>query len=143
MIGARVSVTGYEKGRVPLSANLLKPYAAALGVDEKEFVARWPRNELERKGIADAGALSVFKAGAYVPPGKSFGVVLRELREARGWSRAQLAEHSSITYESIYRYETSMRLPSPEAARKVGRAMGSPALVAVYDRDARKKRWQS
>jgi DNA modification methylase/transcriptional regulator with XRE-family HTH domain len=44
---------------------------------------------------------------------------LREFRDARGWSRDQLAAELGVTPITLYRWETGSTLPSPLAAEKL------------------------
>ena len=53
-----------------------------------------------------------------------FGTKLRELREAKGMSREQLAEASGVPFGTIHGYEMSRRLPSLANVLALGKALG-------------------
>jgi putative transcriptional regulator len=54
----------------------------------------------------------------------TFAEKLRELREAKGLTEAQLAEASGVTYGSIHAYGLGRRKPSFHAVVKIARALG-------------------
>ena len=54
---------------------------------------------------------------------KSFAVVLRELREARGLTMAQLAGQCGVRHVTISRYESGSRRPSWQAVQAIAAAL--------------------
>ena len=54
-----------------------------------------------------------------------FGNRLKRLREARGWSQQELADHSGVPYLTIYRCERGLHQePRVSVAAKLARALG-------------------
>ncbi len=55
----------------------------------------------------------------------TFGERVAQLREMRGWSRAELAERSALQRSYIYLLETGGRKnPTLDVLRRLGRAFG-------------------
>lgn len=57
-----------------------------------------------------------------VPSG--FGVRLRELREAQGWTQADLAGRVNLTYQAIAKYEREISEPTWPVVLKLAAALG-------------------
>jgi transcriptional regulator with XRE-family HTH domain len=53
----------------------------------------------------------------------AFGVRLRELREAKGWTQAELGERAEMMYQEISRMERGERLPTWETLLKLADAL--------------------
>jgi putative transcriptional regulator len=51
---------------------------------------------------------------------------LREAREARGWTQADLAERVGVSRKTINTVENSVFIPSTIIALKLARALGQP-----------------
>ncbi len=75
---------------------------------------------------------------------------LKELREAKGWSKNRTAEEAGILQSAYSRYESGERAPSPSVIRVLALALGTsveyltnriddkaPLDYIVYDRDKR------
>ena len=61
-------------------------------------------------------------------PARRLGEVLRELREARGLTEAQLAERAQIALSFITLIEANQETkPSPQILQRIARALGVPA----------------
>jgi putative transcriptional regulator len=60
---------------------------------------------------------------------------LREAREARGWTQAELAQRVGVTRKTINTVENGVFVPSTLLALKLARAMGTTveALFALSD----------
>lgn len=60
---------------------------------------------------------------------------LRELREARGFTQAQLAEAIGVSRKTINTVENAVFIPSTTIALKLARALGEPveALFSLAD----------
>lgn len=54
----------------------------------------------------------------------TFGQKLRELREAKGLSRAALAETCGVPFGTIHGYEAGRRSPALATTLKLARALG-------------------
>ncbi len=73
------------------------------------------------------------RRGVFVMP-KTFGELLRELRNARGWSGEYLADEAGVTQGLISKYETLGRKPKPETIHKLAKALDvdpAPLLFAA------------
>jgi transcriptional regulator with XRE-family HTH domain len=51
---------------------------------------------------------------------------LRALREAAGWSQAELAQAAGVSQQAVNTYERGERCPSWEAALRLAAALGVP-----------------
>ncbi|MFE6982475.1 helix-turn-helix domain-containing protein [Streptomyces griseus] len=58
-------------------------------------------------------------------PDVSFGLQLRQARDARGWTQDELAERMGCSGTHISAVETGRRPPTPRFARSVDRALGT------------------
>jgi transcriptional regulator with XRE-family HTH domain len=70
---------------------------------------------------------------------KAAGVVLQQLRERRGWSRAEAAERAGVTEDLVVAYELArVRYPELEACWRLTAALGValPAFLAAAERRA-------
>ena len=64
---------------------------------------------------------------------------VRDFREARGWTQAELAEHTGVSRKTINTVENSVFVPSVVVARRIARALGQPveALFELAGEDRR------
>lgn len=51
---------------------------------------------------------------------------VREAREARGWTQAELAERIGVSRKTVNTVENSVFIPSTTVALKLARALGEP-----------------
>ena len=58
--------------------------------------------------------------------GERFGVVVRQLREARGWSQERLAGCADLNRSYMGEIERATVMPSLATAAKVAQALGVP-----------------
>ncbi len=56
---------------------------------------------------------------------------LRELREARGWSQGQLAEHLDVSRQTVNAIETGKYDPSLPLAFRISRLFAQP-IEAIF-----------
>lgn len=64
---------------------------------------------------------------------KSAGEIIRECREDRDMTQAELAEASGVSVISICCYETGSRRPNLASLVKLSRVFGKPFLGEVVD----------
>jgi transcriptional regulator with XRE-family HTH domain len=62
---------------------------------------------------------------------RSFGMAVRQLREARGWSQEQLAEHARLNRSFIGEVERGAVTPSLITIAKLARAFELPASALI------------
>ena len=62
---------------------------------------------------------------------RSFGLGVRRLREARGWSQEDLAEHSDLNRSFIGEIERGAATPSLVTVAKLSQAFGLAPSVLV------------
>jgi len=62
---------------------------------------------------------------------RRFGLGVRLLREARGWSQEDLAEHSGLNRSFIGEIERGAATPSLVTVAKLSQAFGLPPSVLV------------
>jgi transcriptional regulator with XRE-family HTH domain len=61
-------------------------------------------------------------------PGRSLGEIVRELREARGMTQAQLAEKAQVALSLVTVLEAEQRANPPrQVVYRLARALGVPA----------------
>jgi putative transcriptional regulator len=65
---------------------------------------------------------------------------LREAREARGWTQAQLADAIGVSRKTVNTVENGVFVPSTVVALKLARALGQPveALFSLEEWGSRK-----
>jgi len=67
--------------------------------------------------------------------------VIRERREARGWSREELADKADLTYEALRLVETHQREPSAHLVVRLARALGVKPDFLFRLAQGRAARW--
>lgn len=68
--------------------------------------------------------MSLAATGVAMDRSQEFGEKLRSLREAKGWSQAELARRSGVRQANISRYEQGLREPSWSIAVALAAALG-------------------
>ena len=111
-------ISSYETGGSYPKPGLLPALARALGVDVGEFERLLPRLKDE-------------------PRATPLGSELRRLREERGWTQEQLAQHADLSQRVISDYEAGGIYPRPRHLAALVRALGvSPAQLESLLPDA-------
>ena len=62
---------------------------------------------------------------------RSFGLAVRQLREAHGWSQEGLAEHAGLNRSYIGEVERGAVTASLDTVHKLARAFGLPASALL------------
>ncbi|WP_394788649.1 helix-turn-helix domain-containing protein [Rhodoferax sp.] len=72
---------------------------------------------------------------------ESLGLVVRQLREAQGWSQEQLAEHSDLNRSYVGEIERGRTIASIVTVEKLSRALGVtlPVLLADCEQIAQRR----
>jgi transcriptional regulator with XRE-family HTH domain len=61
------------------------------------------------------------------------GSTIRELRELRGWTQAELADRTGIPYGTIKHYEQASHAPPIKRLREIGKAFDADAASLLKD----------
>jgi len=64
-------------------------------------------------------------------PSTRFGAVIRELREARGWSQEQLAAQASLNRSYMGEIERATAMPTLATAEKLAQALELPLSILI------------
>ena len=64
-------------------------------------------------------------------PSRRFGAVIRELREARGWSQEQLAGQASLNRSYMGEIERATAVPTLATAEKLAHALDVPLSALI------------
>ena len=63
---------------------------------------------------------------------KDYGLLLKNAREARGWTQEQAAEEVAVSVDSWYAYEANKRLPGRDTVGRISVALDAPWLALAY-----------
>ena len=89
--------------------------------------AQWTRVHGTAYAIASGVYTSTY-GGSRVTEPTIFGVRLRELREARGWTQEEVAERAGLAASVVSHFETGVRgKPSADNLVKISKALGVTA----------------
>jgi len=85
-------------------------------------------SNLRDRRIAEPGAADAYEAAkvAY-----ELGRAVRELRERRGWSQAELAKAASMTQSAIARFEAGGTIPTLPVLGRIAHALGAELVVQL------------
>ena len=70
----------------------------------------------------------IVDGGVHVRSDVAFAVLLKRLRDERGWSKADLAKRSTLDPSSITRFEQGARNPDRETVLQISDAMALPMV---------------
>ena len=84
--------------------------------------------ELRERWLSEPGAADAYEAAklAY-----QLGVVVRELREAKGWSQTQLAREAGMTQPAVARFEAGGTIPTLPVLQRLARALDADLTITV------------
>lgn len=66
---------------------------------------------------------------------QALGLAIRRLRDARGWSQEQLAEHADLNRSYVGEVERGQVIASIVTIEKIARALDVPAATLVHRTD--------
>ena len=89
--------------------------------------------ELRRRRMAEPGADEAYAAARLA---FELGRAVRELREQRGWSQAQLAEVAAMTQSAIARFEAGGTVPTLQVLERLARALDVELAVRFTHKTA-------
>jgi ribosome-binding protein aMBF1 (putative translation factor) len=86
----------------------------------------WQR--LRDRRMAEPGAEAVYAAARLA---FELGAAVRELREQRGWTQAQLAQNASMTQPAVARFEAGGTVPTIPVLERLAHALGARLVVQL------------
>jgi transcriptional regulator with XRE-family HTH domain len=75
--------------------------------------------------------------------GERFGIVVRQLREARGWSQERLAGRAELNRSYFGEIERATAMPSLATAAKLAQALDVPLSELISRCEAGARVWRS
>ncbi|GIJ35578.1 multiprotein-bridging factor 1 family protein [Micromonospora sediminimaris] len=88
---------------------------------------------LRERRMAEPGAAEAYDATQLA---FELGRAIRELRERRGWSQAQLAKESGMTQSAVARFEAGGTVPTLPVLERLAAALDVSLSVSFEPRDA-------
>ena len=87
--------------------------------------------DLRDRRLAEPGAAQAYEASrvAY-----ELGRTVREMREARGWTQARLAEESGMTQPAVARFEAGGTVPTIPVLERIAKALEADLVVRLDPR---------
>lgn len=87
--------------------------------------------ELSERRMSEPGAAEAYDAAriAY-----QLGKAVREMREQRGWSQAQLAGAADMTQPAVARFEAGGTVPTIPILERLAHALGAELVVRLDPR---------
>ncbi|WP_245757295.1 helix-turn-helix domain-containing protein [Amycolatopsis xylanica] len=84
-------------------------------------------------GWAEPGAAEAYEATRLA---FELGKTVRELRDHRGWTQAQLAEAARMTQPAIARFEAGGTVPTIPVLERLASALGAELIVRLSPRSS-------
>jgi ribosome-binding protein aMBF1 (putative translation factor) len=88
---------------------------------------------MRERRMAEPGAAEAYDAARLA---FELGRAVRELRECRGWSQAQLAQASGMTQSAVARFEAGGTVPTLPVLKRLAAALDVNLNVSFEPRDA-------
>ena len=88
---------------------------------------------IRERRMAEPGAAEAYDAARLA---FELGRAVRELRERRGWSQAQLAKASGMTQSAVARFEAGGTVPTLPVLERLAAALDVRLTVSFTPRDA-------
>ncbi|MEU6265259.1 helix-turn-helix domain-containing protein [Saccharopolyspora shandongensis] len=82
--------------------------------------------ELREELLAEPGAAEAYEAARIA---FELGKSTREMREARNWTQAQLADAAGMTQPAVARFEAGGTVPTIPVLERLARALGTELVV--------------
>jgi ribosome-binding protein aMBF1 (putative translation factor) len=90
-------------------------------------------SELRDRRMAEPHAAEAYDASRLA---FELGRAVRELRERRGWSQAELAEAASMTQSAVARFEAGGTVPTLPVLERLARALDVKLAVGFTSKSA-------
>ncbi|GIG92680.1 helix-turn-helix domain-containing protein [Plantactinospora endophytica] len=88
---------------------------------------------MRERRMAEHGAADAYDAARLA---FELGRAVRDLRERRGWSQAQLAKESGMTQSAVARFEAGGTVPTLPVLERLAAALNVSLSVSFVPRDA-------
>ncbi|MEU5942333.1 helix-turn-helix transcriptional regulator [Micromonospora sp. NPDC047548] len=88
---------------------------------------------MRERRMAEPGATEAYDAARLA---FELGRAVRDLRERRGWSQAQLANESGMTQSAVARFEAGGTVPTLPVLERLAAALDVSLSVSFEPRDA-------
>lgn len=86
---------------------------------------------LRDRRMTEPGAAEAYEAARLA---FELGVAVRELRQAQGWSQAELASAAGMTQSAVARFEAGGTVPTLPVLARIARALDADLTVRVAAR---------
>lgn len=87
--------------------------------------------QLRDRRMAEPGAVEGYAAAGLAC---ELGRAVREMRERRGWTQAQLADASGLTLPAVARFEAGGRVPTIPVLERLASALDAELVVRLNSR---------
>lgn len=84
--------------------------------------------DLRTRRMAEPGAEEAYEAARLA---FELGAAVREMRERRGWTQAQLAEAADMTQPAVARFEAGGTVPTIPVLERLAHALGAKLVVQI------------
>ena len=88
--------------------------------------------ELRNRRMAEPGARESYQAGQRA---FELGRTVRQIREQRGWSQAELAKAAQMTQSAVARFEAGGTVPTLPVLDRLAQALDAELIVQVSPRN--------
>ena len=86
---------------------------------------------MRERRLAEPGAVEAYEAARLA---FELGAAVRELRQARNWSQAELASAAGMTQSAVARFEAGGTVPTLPVLGRIARALDADLTVRVAPR---------
>ena len=87
--------------------------------------------QLRDRRMAESGAAEAYAAARLA---FELGLAVREMRERRGWTQAQLAQASGLTQPAVARFEAGGTVPTIPVLERLANALEAELVVRLTPR---------
>lgn len=84
--------------------------------------------EIRDRRMEEPGAEKAYEAARLA---FELGAAVREMREQRGWTQAQLAEVANMTQPAVARFEAGGTVPTIPVLERLAHALGAKLVVRL------------
>lgn len=84
--------------------------------------------DLRARRMAEPGAEEAYEAARLA---FELGAAVREMREQRSWTQAQLAEAADMTQPAVARFEAGGTVPTIPVLERLAHALGAKLVIQI------------